>query len=100
MSGERWKRAEREIAALLGGVRVPNSGRGQPDVIAGNLAVQVKTRKDLPGWLEDALDQAIRDAEAGQQPVVILNRVSQGQKARRVLVADLAHVLQDTEMAG
>jgi len=39
MNAGRWKRQEREIAALLGGIRLPNSCRGQPDVIAGNLAV-------------------------------------------------------------
>ncbi len=96
-SAQRWKRAEREIAALLGGVRLPNTGRGQPDVVAGQLAVQVKTKATLPAWLLAAVDQAIRDAEADQQPVVILNLVSRGHKARRLLVADLAHVLPAAE---
>jgi len=63
-AAQRWKRQEREIAAALGGVRLPNSGRGQPDVLAGNLAVQVKTRATLPAWLVAALDQAARDAAA------------------------------------
>lgn len=99
MADKRWKRAEREIAALLGGVRLPNSGRGQPDVIAGTLAVQVKTRTTLPGWLVDAIDQAIRDAGDTQQPVVVLNLVTQGRKARRLLVADLAQVLPESEEA-
>lgn len=93
MADRRWKRAEREIAALLDGVRLLNSGCGQPDVQAGRLAVQVKTRTSLPAWLLDAVDQAIRDAGVGQQPVVILSVASQGRKARRLLVADLAHVL-------
>lgn len=97
MADKRWKRAEREIAALLGGVRLPNSGHGQPDVIAGHLAVQVKTKTSLPGWLVDAVDQAIRDAGAEQQPIVILNLVGQGRKARRLLVADLANVLDIEE---
>jgi len=50
--------------AALGGVRPPNSGRGQPDVLAGNLAVQVKTRATLPAVLVAALDRAARDAAA------------------------------------
>lgn len=97
MADKRWKRAEREIASLLGGVRLPNSGRGQPDVIAGHLAVQVKTKTTLPAWLIEAMDQAIRDACDDQQPVVILNLVGQGRKARRLLVADLANVLETEE---
>lgn len=92
-SPQRWKRAEREIAALLGGVRLPNSGRGQPDVIAGHLAIQVKTKAALPAWFVDAVDQSIRDAGPGQQPVVIVSLVTRGRKARRFLIADLDTVL-------
>jgi hypothetical protein len=91
-SPQRWKRQEREIAAALGGVRLPNSGRGQPDVLAGNLAVQVKTRATLPAWLVAALDQAARDATTtgpDAVPVVILSAVRAGRKARRVVVLDL-----------
>lgn len=62
MADKRWKRAERDIAALLGGVRLPNTGYGQPDVIAGRLAVQLKTKAQLPAWFTDAVDQNIRDA--------------------------------------
>jgi len=36
-SPQRWKRAEREIAAPLGGAQIPNNGYGQPDVIAGRV---------------------------------------------------------------
>ena len=89
---QRWKRQEREIAAALGGVRLPNSGRGQPDVLAGNVCVQVKTRATLPAWLVAALDQAARDAAAtGPEavPMVVLSAVRAGRKARRVVVLDL-----------
>ncbi len=89
MTGQRWKRHEREIAALLGGVRLPNNGRGQPDVTAGNLAVQVKATKALPAWLTAAVDQATRDAGAGQIPAVVLSECRQGRKARRLVVFDL-----------
>jgi len=84
-SAQRWKRQEREIADSLGGVRLPNSGRGQPDVNAGDLAVHVKTRATLPVWLVAALDQAARDAAAvGSEavPVVVLSTVGAGRTAR------------------
>lgn len=61
-SAQRWKRAERKIAALLGGAQIPNNGYGQPDVIAGRLAVQLKTKAQLSAWFTDAVDQSIRDA--------------------------------------
>ncbi len=89
MTDQRWKRHEREIAALLGGVRLPNNGRGQPDVTASNLAVQVKTTKALPAWLIAAVDQVTRDVGAGQLPAVVLSEVRQGRKARRLVLFDL-----------
>ena len=89
MTDTRWKRHEREIAALLGGIRLPNSGRGQPDVLAGNLAVQVKTTRALLTWLLAAMAQATRDAGAGQLPAVVLSECRQGRKARRLVVLDL-----------
>lgn len=84
MADKRWKRAKREIASLLGGDRLPNSGHGQPDVIAGNLAVQVQPRTTLPAWLIEAVDQ---------QLVVVLNLVGQGRKAQRLLGVDQTQVL-------
>ncbi len=84
----RWKRQEREIAAALGGVRLLNNGRGQPDVRADRFAVQVKTCETLLAWLTDAVTQAGRDADIGEIPIVVLSEVSQGRKARRYVVLD------------
>lgn len=92
MSDTRWKRHERDIAAALGGIRLPNVGRGQPDVIAGNVAAQVKTRKTLPAWLIAAADQAAADAAPGYVPVVVLSEARQGRKSRRFMVIDLDEV--------
>lgn len=86
MPSTRCKQQEREIATALSGVRLPNSGKGQPDVIAGNLAVQVKTRQTLPGWLLAAMDQAERDADAEQVPVEVLSAACRGRRARRLVV--------------
>lgn len=93
-SAQRWKRQEREIAAALGGVRLPNSGKGQPDVLAGNLAIQAKTTQALPGWLTAAMDQAHRDAGPDHLPIVVLNEVRQGSKARRLVMLDLDQFLR------
>lgn len=96
MSSRRWKRHELEISKILGGVRLPNNGYGQPDVVAGNLAVQVKTRKSLPTWLTEAVDQSILDATnhgPDMLPVVVLSHGVQGKKSRRLVVMDLDHLL-------
>ena len=85
MSAGRWKRHEREVAAILGGVRLPNNGHGQPDVLTPDLAVQVKTRKAIPAWLHEALDQAARDCDSERIPVVVLCAASQGHSTRRML---------------
>ena len=51
-------------------------------------AVQVKTRATVPKWLWAALDQAARDAEAGERPAVVVSDVVQGRKARRLVLLD------------
>ncbi len=77
MSDKRWKATERRIAALLGGRRVPVSGRGrgdQPDVRHATLSIEVKDRATLPLWLLDAIAQAEQSATPAQLPVAVLHR--------------------------
>ena len=71
-----WKTAERKIAAILGGWRVPVSGRGlgdNPDIEHPALSVEVKARASFPAWLEDALRQAETSATDGKTPAVVLH---------------------------
>ena len=71
-----WKQAERRIAAMLGGRRIPVSGRGRgdnPDVEHPTLSVEVKARASFPAWLEDALKQAELSASEGKTPVAVLH---------------------------
>ena len=72
-----WKACERKVAALLYGERVPVSGRTRgytPDVDHPTLAIEVKSRKQLPNWLEGALRQAEASAKDGQLPVAVLHQ--------------------------
>lgn len=60
-----WKRDESEIARLLGGERVPVTGRQRgyrPDVDHPWLAVEVKSFMSLPQRVADAMDQAEKAA--------------------------------------
>ena len=72
-----WKACERKVAALLGGTRVPVSGRGRghsPDIHHGSFSIEVKSRKKFPAWLEDAMRQAEASARDGQLPVAVLHQ--------------------------
>ena len=93
-----WKHAERQLARLIGGQRLPNNGSGQPDVIVSGAvdtwAVEVKHRETLSAWLTDAVDQSDRNAGSDRIPAVVLVHTSQGRKARRLLVVDLARLIE------
>ena len=72
-----WKQAERRIAKLLGGRRIPISGRARgdcPDVEHPTLSIECKSRKKLPAWIEDAMKQAEASAKDEQLPVVVLHQ--------------------------
>lgn len=67
-----WKRTERAIAKRLGGKRVGITGSATPDVVTETLAVEVKHRKRLPGWLTAAVRQAAINGN-DRLPLVILH---------------------------
>ncbi|RIK45855.1 MAG: hypothetical protein DCC58_05095 [Chloroflexi bacterium] len=80
MSNAAWKRTERRVAELLGGQRLPVSGRGRgdaPDVEHERLSIEVKRRQSLPAWLHDAMSQAEAAARDGKLPVVVLHQSGQ-----------------------
>jgi hypothetical protein len=71
-----WKACERKVATLLGGIRVPVSGRGRghsPDIHHQRFSIEVKSRRKLPAWLEDAMRQAEASARDGQLSVAVLH---------------------------
>ncbi len=88
----RWNRQEREIAARLNKTRLPNNGTTQADCRIDGVAYQVKTRTALPSWLTNAMSQPERDCHEGERPAVILSHISQGRKARRLVVLPFEHL--------
>ena len=77
MTEKAWKRAKRRIADILGGQRVPVSGRQRgdaPDIAHESTSIEVKTRKSIPASIEDALRQADASSKEGQLPVVVLHQ--------------------------
>lgn len=75
-SRRRGKDAERAIAADLHGTRTGNTGRATPDCLGTlgghTVAVEVKRRDTLPGWLLSACRQSAANAPPGTLPIVAL----------------------------
>ncbi len=72
-----WKACEHRVAALLGGERVPVSRRERghsPDISHGCFSIEVKSRKRLPAWIEEALRQAEACAQDGRLPIAVLHQ--------------------------
>ncbi len=88
MNGGRWLRHERMVARALGARRLPGAGYGQPDCRPPGWAVSVLTRATAPGWLWDALDRAGRQRSGDERAAVVLTAVSQGVRARRLVLLD------------
>jgi len=89
MTDRGWKRTERRTAAILGGKRVPITGRQRgdsPDVAHPWLSVECKHRKRLPAWILDAMDQARAAARLDQLPVAILHESGRRHDDNLVLV--------------
>jgi hypothetical protein len=75
-----WKSIERKVAAYLGGVRVPITGRQRgsaPDVLHPILSIEVKHREKLPEWIFEAMEQAEMSKAGDQIPIAILHEKGQ-----------------------
>jgi len=72
------------VAARLGGERAGPQGAAS-DVNHPWLSVEVKHRAQLPEWLLDAMEQAVRNCpEADKLPILVLHE--QGQRYGQSLV--------------
>ncbi len=93
MTDRAWKACERRVAELLGGRRVPVTGRQRgdaPDVSHPWLSIECKHRRALPAWIADALDQAAAASDGGERlPVAILHEAGQ-RHGRDVVLIRLA----------
>ena len=73
-----WKATERFVADLLGGKRVPITGRQRgdvPDVEHPRFSIEIKRRSApnaFPKWLTTALEQADAANPGGKVPIVVI----------------------------
>lgn len=91
MADKPWKRVERELAALVGGIRQPNTGGHHEDVSHTLFSFQVKKRNSMPDWFTQAIKQAINDAPSGKVPTTVfaLTKRGRGNKTEWFFVLDL-----------
>lgn len=71
---------ERKIAELLGGVRIPITGRirgNVPDIQHDIFSIEVKHKQTLPDWIHDAMNQAEQSRRGEQIPLVVLHQKGQ-----------------------
>lgn len=97
-----WKSVERKLAELLGGERVPVTGRQRgcaPDIEHPLFAIEVKHRASLPSWIVDALDQAVKSVRKDKVPVVILheNRMAYGNSLVLMKLGDLKELWDENQ---
>lgn len=98
-----WKSAERAICKMLGATRVPITGRQRgdaPDGKHGFLSIEIKHREELPQWLHNAMDQAIKASRDDRLPVVILHELRQLYKHSYVVfrLGDINKALTEEEI--
>ncbi len=104
-----WKACERRVAAILGGRRVPVSGRQRgdaPDILHPRLSVEVKSRSKLPAWIEEGMRQAESSSTNGRVPVCVLHQDRRPYEEAVVLVrlkdfaGDFTNTREYTEPSG
>jgi hypothetical protein len=96
-----WKQAERSIAALLGGERVPVTGRQRgdaPDIAHPTLSIEVKkVGQGKRPMVTERLKEAIAQAEAAsvesfsvdgkrRHPIAIIEQTTSSRKIERFVV--------------
>ena len=78
MTDKAWKATERAIAKILGGERVPITGRQRgsaPDIEHEWLSLEVKHRKHaVPQWVLTAMEQAEASNKTDKLPMAVIHR--------------------------
>ena len=76
-----WKAIERQWAELLGGKRVPVTGRQRgdaPDIEHPTLSIEVKAGKTISTRLSDGMEQAKASIVGDQLPILCVTQSRKG----------------------
>ena len=79
-----WKKFERKIAEELtqlgdNAERIPVTGRTRghaPDIKSNVFSIECKYRKEIPKWIKNAMDQAVKSSDGVKTPIVFLKERS------------------------
>lgn len=90
-----WKKFERKIAeelTLLGddAERIPVTGRVRghaADIKSNVFSIECKYRKEIPKWIKNAMDQAVKSSDGVKTPIVFL-------KERSAIIDDTLVILR------
>jgi hypothetical protein len=82
-----WKAHERRTARAIGGTRLGATGRENPDVSAGWLQAECKSRRLLPAWITTALGKVRQQAGPDGLGVVVLHEVGRRREGDVVCIA-------------
>ena len=86
MGDKNWKRFERDVAKLMGTVRIGPTGQGGPDLVNDQFSVQCKWRTKLPEWLNDAFHSTRVGIGEGLVGIVVMKEKGKRTKDSMVLI--------------
>lgn len=86
MAESRWKRHERRAARTFGAERALQEGREGPDFETDFVVGSVKSRKQLPKWLTEAVEQVRGYAQPLNNKLPILCLVEKDKRGFLVVI--------------
>lgn len=99
MADKRWKKWEREVAKVLGGIRIPTSGSAQfpgeeGDVYHPKFEIECKdrTKMETVTWFMEVVGRA---KKSGKIPILALKR--KGQRGGKLVVLRIEDFLALTK---
>lgn len=93
MDRNTWKQEERYWASVLGGTRVPVTGRGRgsaPDIEHERFSIEIKSGRVMSVRLQEAVEQAEASKKEGQLALIgITQMYGRGNPKRRYVMMPL-----------
>ena len=81
-----WRAKQEEIASVFDGTRHPLRTKGAPDIESSEFVVELRVRKKLPRFLDDAVQRARRSAGDRRAGILVLQELD---SSHALVVMDL-----------
>lgn len=73
-----WRQKQEEIAGVFDGTRNPLRTTGAPDIESSEFVIELRLRKKLPRFLDDAVQRARRSAGERRAGILVLQERDTG----------------------